>query len=133
MATIRDTTGEQRGGSGGEQQVSRLQWDRYSGRQHTKHPLSGLVGQAVVTNIPDPLWPYLVLGQCSGSTSARGPASDRAVTSCSLHRRAGFELAPSPLGEINPAIARPVEPAFDHKPYGYPPAPSARTKTKFRT
>jgi hypothetical protein len=46
-----------------DQQVSTVRWDRYSGRQGTKHPLSGLVGQALVTNIPDPLWPYLILGQ----------------------------------------------------------------------
>jgi hypothetical protein len=46
-----------------EQQVATVRWDRYSGRQRTKHPLSGLVGQAIVSNIPDPLWPYLILGQ----------------------------------------------------------------------
>jgi CRISPR-associated endoribonuclease Cas6 len=46
-----------------DQQVSSVRWDRYSGRQRTKHPLSGLIGQAVVTQIPDALWPYLILGQ----------------------------------------------------------------------
>ena len=46
-----------------DQQVSSVRWDRYSGRQPPKHPLSGLIGQAVVSDIPDPLWPYLILGQ----------------------------------------------------------------------
>jgi hypothetical protein len=38
-------------------------WERYSNRLEGKHPLSGLVGHALLSNIPEPLWPYLILGQ----------------------------------------------------------------------
>jgi hypothetical protein len=46
-----------------DQQVSVHVWERYSNRQEAKHPLSGLVGWALLTGIPEPLWPYLILGQ----------------------------------------------------------------------
>ncbi len=46
-----------------DQQVAVQTWERYSNRQEAKHPLSGLVGQALFTHIPEPLWPYLILGQ----------------------------------------------------------------------
>ena len=38
-------------------------WERYSNRLESKHPLSGLVGRALLSDIPEPLWPYLILGQ----------------------------------------------------------------------
>ena len=38
-------------------------WERYSNRLEGKHPLSGLVGRALLSDIPEPLWPYLILGQ----------------------------------------------------------------------
>ena len=46
-----------------DQYILNQSWERYSSRQGTKHPLSGLVGQARLTGIPEPLWPYLILGQ----------------------------------------------------------------------
>jgi hypothetical protein len=46
-----------------EQDVSMQTWDRYSNRLEGKHPLSGLVGRALLSDIPEPLWPYLILGQ----------------------------------------------------------------------
>jgi hypothetical protein len=46
-----------------EQHVSMQTWDRYSNRIDRKHPLSGLVGHALLGDIPEPLWPYLILGQ----------------------------------------------------------------------
>ena len=46
-----------------DQQVAVQTWERYSSRQEAKHPLSGLVGRALLTRIPEPLWPYLILGQ----------------------------------------------------------------------
>jgi CRISPR-associated endoribonuclease Cas6 len=46
-----------------DQQVSIQSWERYSDRLGARHPLSGLVGQAVLANIPESLWPYLMLGQ----------------------------------------------------------------------
>ncbi len=46
-----------------EQSISIQSWERYSSRQEARHPLSGLVGQALLTDIPEPLWPYLILGQ----------------------------------------------------------------------
>ena len=36
-----------------DQQVSVQSWERYSGRLDAKHPLSGLVGQALLTGIPE--------------------------------------------------------------------------------
>ena len=38
-------------------------WERYSNRNEGKHPLSGLVGQALIEGIAELLWPYLILGQ----------------------------------------------------------------------
>jgi CRISPR-associated endoribonuclease Cas6 len=46
-----------------EQDVSMQTWERYSNRLEGKHPLSGLVGRAMLSDIPEPLWPYLILGQ----------------------------------------------------------------------
>ena len=46
-----------------EQDVSMQTWERYSNRLEGKHPLSGLVGRALLSDIPEPLWPYLILGQ----------------------------------------------------------------------
>jgi CRISPR-associated endoribonuclease Cas6 len=46
-----------------EQQVKTQSWERFSTRLQKIHPLTGLVGQALMTNIPEPLWPYLILGQ----------------------------------------------------------------------
>jgi CRISPR-associated endoribonuclease Cas6 len=46
-----------------EQDVSMQTWERYSNRLESKHPLSGLVGRALLSDIPEPLWPYLILGQ----------------------------------------------------------------------
>lgn len=46
-----------------EQNISTQTWERYSNRNEARHPLSGLVGQALFTRIPEPLWPYLLLGQ----------------------------------------------------------------------
>ncbi len=46
-----------------EQDVSMQTWERYSNRLESKHPLSGLVGHALLSDIPEPLWPYLILGQ----------------------------------------------------------------------
>ena len=46
-----------------DQHVFLQTWERYSNRREGKHPLTGLVGRALLTGIPEPLWPYLVLGQ----------------------------------------------------------------------
>jgi len=46
-----------------EQDVAMQTWERYSNRLEGKHPLSGLVGRALLSDIPEPLWPYLILGQ----------------------------------------------------------------------
>jgi CRISPR-associated endoribonuclease Cas6 len=46
-----------------DQNVSTHTWERYSNRNESKHPLSGLVGQALFTGIAKPLWPYLLVGQ----------------------------------------------------------------------
>ncbi len=46
-----------------EQQVSVQNWERESSPNDAKHPLTGLIGQALLTNIPEPPWSYLVLGQ----------------------------------------------------------------------
>jgi hypothetical protein len=46
-----------------EQDISMQTWERYSSRLEGKHPLSGLVGRALLSDIPEPLWPYLILGQ----------------------------------------------------------------------
>jgi len=46
-----------------EQDVRLETWERYSNRLEGKHPLSGLVGRALLSDIPEPLWPYLILGQ----------------------------------------------------------------------
>ena len=35
-------------------------WARYSNRLEGKHPLSGLVGHALLGDIPAPLRPYLI-------------------------------------------------------------------------
>jgi CRISPR-associated endoribonuclease Cas6 len=46
-----------------EQTVSLQTWERFSSSIDAKHPLSGLVGTARLTNIAEPLWPYLILGR----------------------------------------------------------------------
>jgi len=46
-----------------EQDISMQTWERYSNRLEGKHPLSGLVGRALLSDIPELLWPYLILGQ----------------------------------------------------------------------
>jgi hypothetical protein len=46
-----------------EQDVRLREWERISSRRGIKHPLSGLAGHALVTNIAEPLWPYLIIGQ----------------------------------------------------------------------
>lgn len=45
------------------QNIRMQTWERYSNRNEGKHPLSGLVGQALIEGIAEPLWPYLILGQ----------------------------------------------------------------------
>ena len=39
------------------------EWERLSVQRGIKHPLAGLTGRALVTNIAEPLWPYLIVGQ----------------------------------------------------------------------
>jgi CRISPR-associated endoribonuclease Cas6 len=46
-----------------EQDIEMQVWERYSNRLEGKHPLSWLVGHALLSDIPEPLWPYLILGQ----------------------------------------------------------------------
>ncbi len=46
-----------------EQDVRLREWERLSVRRGIKHPLAGLSGRALVTNIAEPLWPYLIVGQ----------------------------------------------------------------------
>jgi CRISPR-associated endoribonuclease Cas6 len=46
-----------------EQNVSLQTWERFSSSIDAKHPLSGLVGTGRLTNIAEPLWPYLILGR----------------------------------------------------------------------
>jgi CRISPR-associated endoribonuclease Cas6 len=46
-----------------EQEIEMHVWERYSNRLEGKHPHFGLVGHALLSDIPEPLWPYLILGQ----------------------------------------------------------------------
>ncbi len=46
-----------------DQDVRLREWERLSVQRGIKHPLAGLTGRALVTNIAEPLWPYLIVGQ----------------------------------------------------------------------
>lgn len=59
-----------------EQRLRINSLERYSERQGRKHPLTGLVGELVLADIPASLWPFLVVGQWihvgKGSTFGMG-------------------------------------------------------------
>ena len=41
----------------------RITWERYSSTSRGKHPLTGLLGEIELAEIPSVVWPWLVLGQ----------------------------------------------------------------------
>jgi len=85
------------------QRLEPIAIDRYSNRQDRKHPLTGLVGSVVLSEIPPELWPYLVLGQWThigkGSTFGLGKYTLEPISSPLSTK--GASLDPSQPGALS--------------------------------